>query len=156
MHFLAQAIYKQQNGCVACFCLWPSISWFMMLCSCIVTYFSHCQVSCAFLALLKAQALLTAPTSSSQAVCMMVQVHTTMQACSASQVKLAKVCRNGAMSSLVAKHPDPSPSLVVTSALSSMSLCPCSTQPDSRHQTVTCTAAAVILSKHSCFSLVLS
>ena len=71
-----------------------------------------------------------------------------MQACPASQLKLAKVCRNGAMSSLVAKHPDPSPSLVVTSALSSMFLCACSNPTESCHQTVTCTAVAVMLSKH--------
>ena len=119
--------------------------------------FSHCQVSCAgltFLALPTSHALLPTPMTSSQAVWVVFQVHTTMQACPASQMKLAKVCRNGAMSSLVAKHPDPSPSLVVTSALSSMSLCTCSNPPESCHQSVICKAAAVMLSKYSCFCCV--
>ena len=68
-----------------------------------------------------------------------------MQACPASQQKLAKVCRNGAMSSLIAKHPDPSPALVVTSALNSMSL-------PIVIDVVSYIAAAVMPSKHSCFS----
>ena len=79
---------------------------------------------------------------------MMIQVHTTMQACPASQLKLAKVCRNGAMSSLVAKYPYPSPSLVVTSALSSTFLLMLGL-PGSRHQNCNLHYATDLVSESS-------
>lgn len=47
------------------------------------------------------------------------QVHSSLQSCTAAQAKLAKLFRNGVMSLVVARHPSPSPSLVITAALSS-------------------------------------
>lgn len=61
---------------------------------------------------------LLATTEAVQLVSQLLQVHTSIKMCLTAQAKLAKICRHGAMSTLVSRHPDPSPSLVVTSALS--------------------------------------
>ena len=48
-----------------------------------------------------------------------LQIHSSLNACTAAQRKLAKLFRNGVMSSMLARQPDPTPSLVITAALSS-------------------------------------
>ncbi|KAL0050277.1 hypothetical protein WJX82_008006 [Trebouxia sp. C0006] len=84
-----------------------------------------CTTALAFSAMLLsfasgdvANRALLATTEAVQLAGQLIQVHLSLQSCTAAQAKLAKLFRNGVMSLVVARHPQPSPSLVITAALS--------------------------------------
>ncbi|KAL0041625.1 hypothetical protein WJX79_009899 [Trebouxia sp. C0005] len=85
----------------------------------------NCTMALAFAAMLLsfasgdvANRALLATTEAVQLIGQLLQVHSSLQACTAAQAKLAKIFRNGVMSLVVARHHNPSPSLVITAALS--------------------------------------
>ena len=77
-------------------------------------------------------------------------MHSSLKACTAAQQKLAKLFRNGVMNNVIAQYPDPSPSVVITAALSGKHFLGTALAHSARVLSVSCSASCYTQHGSSC------